>query len=80
MCDCGQPGTKRDGSGLFCEDCERMVNRCSEIIHRLIVEQRSGEVAARRQDYLAEYRRNKTRQYKPVESVKVNPFNQYHAD
>ena len=40
-CDCGRPGVKKDGSGLYCLECEAAVNRATKLAHAMMIETRA---------------------------------------
>ena len=60
LCDCGEPGYRRDGSGWFCRDCEIAVNTAqADLAARRRKQEHELEMweqAERRREYEAEYR------------------------
>jgi hypothetical protein len=69
-CDCGQPGVKRDGSGWFCLECERVVKAAQAMLDEQIRKQRHDQDSADSKDrhnaYMREYairNREKLRAY-----------------
>ena len=54
-CDCGQPATRRDGSGNFCQTCADVVKQAQAMIDEHIRKQRQDALAPDREDRDAEY-------------------------
>jgi hypothetical protein len=58
-CDCGQAGVKRDGSGWFCLECERVVKAAQAMLDEQIRKQRhdhnSPDSKTRHDAYMRDY-------------------------
>lgn len=43
-CDCGNPATRKDGSGWYCDECGWWVNHISKLVNQLIHAQRGDQM------------------------------------